>query len=191
MHRFCGTSTRVELLAASRRKRAAFTLVELLVVIGIIAILSPCSCPSLNAARRQSVSAKCLSNLRSIGQALNAYAVDNKGCWPVVQHYNNAVTPPFDVRWNMMLLRVPHLPGRRRQLHDLARARRQRVAIDRQFRAGIRGVQRYRDVLPGVGGVQGQRGSSVSSVQTGYGMQMMPLNSLTFPPAGMTHIALH
>jgi prepilin-type N-terminal cleavage/methylation domain-containing protein/prepilin-type processing-associated H-X9-DG protein len=70
--------------SAGGHRRAAFTLVELLVVIGIIAVLIGVLLPALSRARRQSLQVQCQSNLRQVGQQLLIYA----------QKWNGWIVPP-------------------------------------------------------------------------------------------------
>src|SRR5258706_1758224 len=64
---------------ATAPRAIGFTLVELLVVIGIIALLVAILLPSLSKARQQAQAVQCASNLKQIGAAFQIYMNQNKG----------------------------------------------------------------------------------------------------------------
>jgi len=67
--------------------RPAFTLIEVLVVVAIIAILVAVLLPSLARAREQTRAIVCLSHLKQQGIALSGYSADNKGILPWAGSY--------------------------------------------------------------------------------------------------------
>jgi prepilin-type N-terminal cleavage/methylation domain-containing protein/prepilin-type processing-associated H-X9-DG protein len=68
------------------RRRIAFTLVELLVVVAIISILAAMLLPALARARGRAQTAKCLSNLRQLGIGCVLYEGDNGDRLPETSH---------------------------------------------------------------------------------------------------------
>jgi prepilin-type N-terminal cleavage/methylation domain-containing protein/prepilin-type processing-associated H-X9-DG protein len=66
--------------------KKAFTLVELLVVIGIIALLIALLLPAMHVAQEQSRSVVCLSNLRQMGLAAHQYAAAFRGSFPIAYY---------------------------------------------------------------------------------------------------------
>src|SRR5262245_40342505 len=76
----------------SRKRRSGFTLVELLVVIGIIALLVAIILPALARARSAAERTVCLSNMQQMGQALYIYGAQYKGAIPPSEPGTNAGT---------------------------------------------------------------------------------------------------
>ena len=95
-------------------KRRGFSLIELLVVIGIIAILIGILLPTLAKSRRRAETVQCLSNLRQVGQALEMYANKWKGwVYPMLRGGNVKREERWPVYvfkpavWNPAILKCP------------------------------------------------------------------------------------
>jgi prepilin-type processing-associated H-X9-DG protein len=67
------------------RRPGAFTLVELLVVIGVIAVLVGILLPAMSRARDAARTTSCLGNLRQLAQAAQHYVITNRGQFPVAR----------------------------------------------------------------------------------------------------------
>jgi prepilin-type processing-associated H-X9-DG protein/prepilin-type N-terminal cleavage/methylation domain-containing protein len=76
------------------RRRTGFTLVELLVVVGLIALLVGTLVPTVSSLRKQAQAVRCAANLRAQGQALGAY-VTRTGYYPSALSFRLAPTPPL------------------------------------------------------------------------------------------------
>jgi prepilin-type N-terminal cleavage/methylation domain-containing protein/prepilin-type processing-associated H-X9-DG protein len=82
------------------RKTKGFTLVELLVVIGIIAILISILLPTLSAARRSANNAACLSNARQLTMAAMLFAHEHRGYLPTASDDRWAkMNDPMRQKW--------------------------------------------------------------------------------------------
>ena len=100
-------------ISAGRMRRSGFTLVELLVVIGIIAVLLSILLPTLRGVRRQANLVQCSSNMRQCAMAMLMYVQDNKGRFPPSEFSTIAGHYPYGWSWANELVRQNYIkqPG--------------------------------------------------------------------------------
>jgi prepilin-type N-terminal cleavage/methylation domain-containing protein/prepilin-type processing-associated H-X9-DG protein len=159
----------------SRARRGGFTLVELLVVIGIIAVLIAVLLPALASARKQANTVKCMSHLKEIGMAFQLYANDNKDFWPNMrQDYpddpGNPAQNVYNTYWNDYLMKYISKFGKM------------------NFATGV-GGQTFEDarasVIWGCPEWQGTTGgltiNGVNRYNSGYSMNMWPSYKPNYP----------
>jgi Tfp pilus assembly protein PilE len=84
----------------ARRRVSAFTLVELLVVIGVVAVLIAILLPVLGKARAQANRVACLSNIKQLGAAILMYCNDNGGYFPTCAYWDEGLSyTPYPEDW--------------------------------------------------------------------------------------------
>ncbi|MDB5332980.1 MAG: hypothetical protein JWP03_4131 [Phycisphaerales bacterium] len=100
-----------------RGRRAAFTLVELLVVIGIISVLVAMLMPALGMVREAAKTTKCLSNLHQIAMGIQMYAGDHHDClvpgdyWSPLEVRGSWKATPSCGSWAVILAEYHYLPN--------------------------------------------------------------------------------
>jgi len=80
-------------LALASRTPRGFSLVELVVAIGIVALLVAILLPTARHARNVALTTKCLSNTRQMGVLLNVYLVDSNGVLPTLNNRGSTAEP--------------------------------------------------------------------------------------------------
>ena len=78
-------------------RAAAFTLLELLVVMAIIGVLAALMLPALSRSKESARAVACMSNLHQIGVALQLYIQENNNHLPVMRDISTSTNPPTPV----------------------------------------------------------------------------------------------
>ncbi len=160
-----------------RSNSHAFTLVELLVVIGIIALLISILLPALSAARRQAASLKCAAELREIGNAFAMYALDNKGFWPLALRQSSAT--PYVL--NDFTFNNDSGPYWSDFIAKYVTKSKQGIASGTDTQAAANAKRSILWGCPAWEGYQTNTTGGINRVQTGYGMNLWPTFRQGYP----------
>jgi prepilin-type N-terminal cleavage/methylation domain-containing protein/prepilin-type processing-associated H-X9-DG protein len=182
-------------MRSASHRRFGFTLVELLVVIGIIAILVGVLLPVLARARRQAEKIKCLSSLKQLHLSYVSYAVDNNGFWPMARRQYPGTPGQADVapnrtrerRWHDYISKYTGIPMTRDSTGQLTRDLNAdglqnnttsvpHISTIRNLNSILWGCPTWSRVEVALGGMVVDRGTAIAC--PGYSM-----NIYTFAPA--------